>query len=344
MATLTARSPKPGTYRFIVRSVNEAVSVLKSQLGPDAHVLSVRPFRQSVIKRIFGGAKLEVVAQLAAPTPALEPAVPSLVPAVPSAAYDAKATPSRSRRPVDLRAALKGAGFSEQVLWRVESERRWSISAEKPLGDALADFVGELRQLVDLFPAKSLSNRVVFIGNSHADKSLALGQWLTWEVFKQGTKCRVCHVEFSRPNPCLELEVFCEAVGVGLTHYSPEVSSDQAGVRVYWDVPCVGSGTGDETQQLMALLKKQAIETRVLILNAAYEIESMRSGLRQGRSLGATHIVLTHIDEAKDVGKLWEILLEAEMRPLFFSHDGNLLGPVGVEPLDLLVNKTLGKS
>ena len=350
MVTSSARSlkPKPGTYRFIVRSVNEAVLVLKSQLGPDAHVLSVRPFRQSLIKRIFSGAKLEVVAQLAAPSTAtasaapLEPAVALPVPGVLSAAYET--VPPRSRRPVDLRSALKGAGFSEQVLWRVESERRWSISADKPLGDTLSDFVAELRQLVDSFPAKPLSNRVVFFGHSHADKSLALGQWLTWEVFKQGTTCRVCHVEFSRPNPCLELEVFCEAVGVGLTHYSPDFSPHQDGARVYWDVPCVGVGSGDETQQLAELLKKQAIETRVLILNAAYEIESMRSGLSLGRSLGATHIVLTHIDEAKDVGKLWEILLEAEMRPLFFSHDGNLLGPIGVDPLDLLVNKTLGKS
>jgi len=37
------------------------------------------------------------------------------------------------------------------------------------------------------------------------------------------------------------------------------------------------------------------------------------------------------------------ILLEGEMRPLFFSHDGNLLGPIGVDPLDFLAKKTLGK-
>ena len=342
MATPTPRSAKPGTYRFIVRSVNEAVLVLKAQLGEEARVISVRPFRQSFIKRIFGGAKLEVIAELAAPESANEPALAAPVPGVLSALYDSSLV-ARSARPVDLRAALKGAGFSEQVLWRVESERRWSISGDKPLGDALADFVRELRQLVMTFPPVPLSDRVVFISNSHADKALALGQWLTWEVFKQGTPCRVCHVEFSRPNPCLELEVFCDAVGVGLTHYSADISPRHDGVRVYWDVPCVGAGTGTETQQLSELLKKQAIETRVLVLNAAYELESLRSGLALGRSLGATHIVLTHIDEAKDVGKLWEILLEGEMRPLFFSHDGNLLGPIGVDPLDLLVNKTLGK-
>jgi flagellar biosynthesis protein FlhF len=91
-------------------------------------------------------------------------------------------------------------------------------------------------------------------------------------------------------------------------------------------------------------LQQQAIETRVLVLNAAYEIESLRAGLKSGRALGATHLVLTHLDEAKDVGKLWEILLEGEMRPLFFSHDGNLLGPIGVDPLDFLAKKTLGKS
>ena len=317
MASSALKSPAPGTYRFIVRSVNEALSVLKSQLGPEARVLSVRPVRQGFLKRIFGGAKLEVIAELAAPESVREPLIAPPVP---------------------------GVLISEALLWRVEIERRWSISGEKPLGDALAEFVRELRQLVGAFPAVPLSRRVVFISSSQADKSLALGQWLTREVFQQGTKCRVCHVEFSRPNSCLELEVFCDAVGVGLTHYTPDLRVSDDGARVYWDVPCFGAAAGDETPQLADLLRQQAIETRVLVLNAAYEIESLRAGLKSGRSLGATHVVLTHLDETKDVGKLWEILLEGDMRPLFFSHDGNLLGPIGVEPLDFLVKKTLGKS
>jgi flagellar biosynthesis protein FlhF len=342
MTSSAPKSPAPGTYRFIVRSVNEALSVLKAQLGPEARVLSVRPVRQNFIKRIFGGAKLEVIAELSAPESVQEPVMAPPVPGVLNSTYAAGL--ARGSRPVDLRAALRTAGFSESLLWRVETERRWSISGDKPLGDALAEFVHELRQLVGAFPVVPLSRRVVFISSSQADKSLALGQWLTWEVFQQGTKCRVHHVEFSRPNPCLELEVFCDAVGVGLTHHTPNLRVSDDGARVYWDVPCFGASAGDEMPLLADLLKQQAIETRVLVLNAAYETESLRAGLKSGRALGATHVVLTHLDEAKDVGKIWEILLEAEMRPLFFSHDGNLLGPIGADPLDFLVQKTLGKS
>ena len=342
MTSSAPKSPAPGTYRFIVRSVNEALSVLKAQLGPEARVLSVRPVRQNFIKRIFGGAKLEVIAELAAPESVLEPVMAPPVPGVLNSTYAAGL--ARGSRPVDLRAALRTAGFSESLLWRVETERRWSISGDKPLGNALADFVHELRQLVGAFPVVPLSRRVVFISSSQADKSLALGQWLTWEVFQQGTKCRVHHVEFSRPNPCLELEVFCDAVGVGLTHHTPNLRVSDEGARVYWDVPCFGAAAGDEMPLLADLLEQQAIETRVLVLNAAYETESLRVGLKSGRALGATHVVLTHLDEAKDVGKIWEILLEGEMRPLFFSHDGNLLGPIGADPLDFLVQKTLGKN
>lgn len=342
MTSFAPKSPAPGTYRFIVRSVNEALSVLKAQLGPEARVLSVRPVRQNFIKRIFGGAKLEVIAELAAPESVLEPVMAPPVPGVLNSTYAAGL--ARGSRPVDLRAALRTAGFSESLLWRVETERRWSISGDKPLGDALADFVHELRQLVGAFPVVPLSRRVVFISSSQADKSLALGQWLTWEVFQQGTKCRVRHVEFSRPNPCLELEVFCDAVGVGLTHHTPNLRVSDEGARVYWDVPCFGAAAGDEMPLLADLLEQQAIETRVLVLNAAYETESLRAGLKSGRALRATHVVLTHLDEAKDVGKIWEILLEGEMCPLFFSHDGNLLGPIGGDPLDSLVQKTLGKN
>ena len=342
MATSPPAPPKPGTYRFVVRSVEEAVAVLKSSLGTEARVVSVRPFRQSLLRRLLGGAKLEVIAELPVPEAAAEPALPPPVPGVLSTSPARLA--ARSGRPVDLRAALKGAGFSERVLWRVESERRWSVAIDRPLGDALAGFVRELRQLVAAFPAVPLSDRVVFLSRSPGDKSLALGQWLTWEVFRQGTPCRVCHVEFSRPNPCLELEVFCEAMGVSLTHYAPALPPVRDGRRMYWDVPCVGPGAGPDVPQLADLLDRQAIATRVLVMNAAYEIESLRAGLGVGRTLGATHIVLTQMDEATDVGKLWEILLEAELPPLFFSQDGNLLGPIGPDPLELLAKKTLGKS
>jgi flagellar biosynthesis protein FlhF len=342
MTSSAPKSPAPGTYRFIVRSVNEALSVLKAQLGPEARVLSVRPVRQNFLKRIFGGAKLEVIAELAAPESVLEPVMAPPVPGVLNSTYAVGL--AHGGRPVDLRTALRAAGFSESLLWRVETERRWSISGDKPLGDAQAEFVHELRQLVGAFPVVPLSRRVVFISSSQADKSLALGQWLTWEVFQQGTKCRVHHVEFSRPNPCLELEVFCDAVGVGLTHHTPNLRVSDEGARVYWDVPCFGAAAGDEMPLLADLLEQQAIETRVLVLNAAYETESLRAGLKSGRALGATHVVLTHLDEAKDVGKIWETLLEAEMRPLFFSHNGNLLGPIGADPLDFLARKTLGKS
>jgi flagellar biosynthesis GTPase FlhF len=119
MASSAPKSPAPGTYRFIVRSVNEALAVLKSQLGPEARVLSVRPVRQGFLKRIFGGAKLEVIAELAAPEPVMEPGIPPPVPGVLSSTYAAGL--ARGSRPVDLRSALKAAGFSETLLWRVET-------------------------------------------------------------------------------------------------------------------------------------------------------------------------------------------------------------------------------
>ena len=119
MASSALKSPAPGTYRFIVRSVNEALAVLKSQLGPEARVLSVRPVRQGFLKRIFGGAKLEVIAELAAPEPVMEPGIPPPVPGVLSSTYAAGL--ARGSRPVDLRSALKAAGFSETLLWRVET-------------------------------------------------------------------------------------------------------------------------------------------------------------------------------------------------------------------------------
>ncbi len=76
-------SLQPGaTYRFIVRSADEAVQTLRERLGENARVLSVRQVRSGGFGGLFGRQKIEVVAQVAVPEPNLAPYPPGAAPAV----------------------------------------------------------------------------------------------------------------------------------------------------------------------------------------------------------------------------------------------------------------------
>jgi len=54
----------PGTYKFTVKSTEEAVTIIRDRLGPTARVISVRAVESTGLKRLFGSPRLEVVAQV----------------------------------------------------------------------------------------------------------------------------------------------------------------------------------------------------------------------------------------------------------------------------------------
>src|SRR5580765_8131636 len=82
-----APTPAPGTYKFTVKSVDQAVALIREKLGATARVLSVRSVEAGGLKRFFSAPRLEVVAQVDAPAPVLamassEPASPADEPIV----------------------------------------------------------------------------------------------------------------------------------------------------------------------------------------------------------------------------------------------------------------------
>ncbi|MGH7995124.1 MAG: hypothetical protein ACREFX_02110, partial [Opitutaceae bacterium] len=65
----------PGAcYRFIVSSAEEAATLIRERLGPEARVLSVRSVEPAGFKRLWTAPRLEVVAQVGVPEAGGNPA------------------------------------------------------------------------------------------------------------------------------------------------------------------------------------------------------------------------------------------------------------------------------
>lgn len=359
----------PGAYKFTVNSADQAVALIREQLGPTARVLSVRAIEQPGLRRFFSAPKLEVVAQVDAPAPAPEvaPLVSRLraisaenaTPNLPSheavdnegdveshpglraeGRPESKAEKFRSP-PMGLSGLLRRSGITETALNRLQAGPNWDELNTLPLHRALAETSRLLREQVDTRPQRPPLSRAAFLGAAGVGRTTALCKWIAQEVFRRGRLGHVVSVEFDRPNPLGPLPVFSEALGVPLAHFPCETRAAVPGGFVYFDLPGISPRRPRDNAPIRDFLDREEIDERILVLNAAYDRASLRDGYAAGRDLGATHVVFTHLDEVPQWGKLWDYLFDAEVEPLFLATGPSLTGDCEEDVPGAIVRRTL---
>src|SRR5262245_21638565 len=129
-----ASTPAPGMYKFTVKSVDEAVTLIREKLGANARVVSVRSVEAGGLNKLFRAPRLEVIAQLEAPVPlerapalavvSAEPAVPVAPPAIEPAGSSRSGRGTLPAEP-GLADLLRRSGLTETALGRLQSGAKW---------------------------------------------------------------------------------------------------------------------------------------------------------------------------------------------------------------------------
>ena len=338
-------SPTAGTcYRFVVESADQAATLIRERLGEHARVLSVRSIPRSGWRRLVSSPKLEVIAQIEAPTDA--PVAASVEISAPVsgrviAPMGRRMQPENFRSLPDL---LSRSGFSESVVNRLQANPGWSDLSSAPLHRSLVEVGRQLCAQVEARPARAPLSRAAFLGAPGVGRSTALCKWLAVEVFRRARMGHVVTAEFERPNAPGPLPVFCEALGVPVAHYPTSTQPSIPGGFVYFDLPGLSLRNPQENVSIAAFLQQEEISERVLVVNAAYEHGALRRAFAVGRELAATHVIFTHLDETQQWGRLWDYLLESELEPLFLSTGPSLTGDYEAEPAQALARRTLPNS
>ncbi len=346
----TADQPlAPGTYRFSVHTPAEAVELIRERLGPNARVLSVRAVPMKGLRRFFGRPRLEIIAQAGASPPA-DP-VPAGRSSTFGATSSAPAEPDRAAAlppgtPVaparlDLSALLRRSGLTETTLDRLRCEAGWPELNRLPLHRALAETSRLLRAQCEPRSDRSTLTRVAILGGPGAGRTTVLCKLLAQEVYRRGRIGHVVAVEFDQSNPLGPLPVFSEALGVPLAHFPCATQPVVPGGFVLFDLPAMSAAAGPANAALRAFLEREAIEQRVLVLNAAYDSQSLRAAHAAGRTLGATHLVFTHLDEVPHWGKLWDYLFDEALEPLFLATGPSLTGECEEDVTGAMARRTL---
>jgi flagellar biosynthesis protein FlhF len=334
----------PGTYKFTVRSTDEAVSLIREKLGPAARVLSVRSAAAPGLRKLFAAPRLEVIAQVDADEPAApaiaetsdEPALPE-APAEPAAR--ARLTPFPSS--LGLTGLLRRTGISDTAFDRLQAGPAWAELNALPLHRALAETARLLRSHAEARPGRAPLSRAAFLGAAGVGRTTALCKWIARETFRRARAGHVVSVEFDRPNALGPLPVFSEALGVPLAHFPCGTEPAVPGGFVYFDLPGMSVRRPADNASMRFFLEREQITERVLVLNAAYDRASLRDAYAAGRDLGATHLVFTHLDEVPQWGKLWDYLFDEEIEPLFLATGPSLTGDCEEDVPGAIMRRTL---
>ena len=378
MAQQTVSITPGQKYKFIVKSAEEAAAVIREKLGETAQVISVRQVEGEGLARFLKSPKLEIIAQIpneesqSLPSPASEATDQLQTQAEADEDYLAQES-SQRRKPPRARKARspqepkrEDADFVPESLVRamfknLPTGRLWTILSkagipseflaqfgerpesrqlnEQPLQTAISHFAMLMR---DRAPSRSLalSNRVAFFGSPGTGSTTALCKQLASDIFLRGRQACVMKLEAEEPNSSEGLSMFCEALGVQLLRTRGELKKLDENTNLYFDIPGMVL-TGKNVRHLQKTFDELGIESRVLVVNAAYERQLIQEAYTRAGSLGATHVVFTHVDEIPRCGKLWEFVLDDGLVPLFASTGQNIAADFDRHIIDLLVRRTL---
>ena len=236
---------------------------------------------------------------------------------------------------------LQRTGLSELLLARLQSSPVWSRIECLPLPQALPEIVALLRQEYAAIARPPLTNRLAFIGVAGAGSTSALCKHLARCVFGLGLPAAVYRLETDRPNPIDGLAAICELWGVPLLRSEEEMPAVREGTRLYVDVPGLADGPDrGEEAKIAALLQKLAVDSRIFVLNAAYETALLKGLCRRAEILGCRHLGFTHLDELVHWGKMWEFLLHRDLSTEFYSLGPGLPGDFTEDVLEGTLGKT----
>ena len=368
METTTERKKEQGRrkrYRLVVRSAEEAVRVIRDKLGDDAKVLSVRQVGGEGLRRFISSPKLEVIAEIQPPDSNAEDNLTQ----DPSSLLDHN--PSSDENPIDLKntspvykaeldvdtktplsenfgvdlqnetlSLLSKTGFDQSLLNDIKSWANWEKFKDSPLADALKEITVGLSDRFVSTAQIPTTNRIALIGSPGVGKTTTLCKFLAHEVFMNKTSPLVLKVESGVPNPDDALRIFCEVVGVTLFREKTSVSESSKEKPLYLDFPGLSLTNLEDWSQTKQTLDEMRIETRVLVVNGAYDRDILFKNVQTAKHLGATHLAITHFDEIANSTKLWPLLLRSDLSPLCICNGQNVTGDFTTNVLNQMISRT----
>jgi flagellar biosynthesis protein FlhF len=319
---------------FVAASAEEAVAQIRARLGPDAVVLQVRPVRAPGLARLWQRPMIEVLACRPESPPPPPPAPPPPpVPSLSDALAGFRQELDEIRQQVEINESgwrvgplLQRTGllplYAKQILDTLKTQQ-----GENPPATLAEEIALARRQLAGSWreprPCEPHSMHIL-IGPAGAGKTIALCKWLTQTALVEGRMARVWRLDGATANTAEALEVYCEILGVpserSWSNEGRAISEDIG----FIDLPGVDWRCPSAIQELSAQLSQYGGARLHLALNGAYDISVLLAQARAFSSLPIDDLIITHLDEEPNWGKIWNLTLGAGHAIRYLSSGQNI--------------------
>jgi flagellar biosynthesis protein FlhF len=175
-----------------------------------------------------------------------------------------------------------------------------------------------------------------FIGPPGSGKTTVLCKWLAKSVLTERRATRVWRLDSRAANFAGLLDFYAEILRVRVEREWKGAAGLAGCEGAFVDLPGVNLQDTTAVEQLQAQLVGLAGAQVHLVLNAAYEVPVLLAQARAFDDWPVTDLILTHLDEEKRLGKLWNFLLGTKFTVRFLSGGQNVPGDFSVATPDLL--------
>jgi flagellar biosynthesis protein FlhF len=360
LPTDTGRDPGEKHYRILVKSPEEALKVIRKKFGDKAKVLSVKQVEGEGLAKFLSSPKLEIILTVANGDPTIQETLKtasregvsveehqqpdSQVAA--SSSETAEKNKAISRPHLDVTIGngfgdsisslspavgdssvyglLKRAGFDEGLLAALQDSPEMEGLDALPTSHALAEVSHWLKKRFDGIKPRPTSSRTAFLGTPGTGKTTALCKILAHSAFFENHTTHVFKLDQAIPNPDDALRIFCESLGIHLYRDRAVLPTFPSGELLYVDTPGIPLNDNKGWSDLGRELDELGVATRVLVLNATYDAQILKSTLDAAVSCRPTHLIFTHLDELQNSAKLWPFVFSKEVSTLMFCHGQNI--------------------
>ena len=350
--SLPSDAPAGKKFRLVVSSAEEAVRVIREKLGDDAKVLSVKQFGGEGLKRFISSPKLEVIAEIPSQDhkelvfeeenevektdEVSEKDEPSTQSSSESILNDGFSSSEKE----DNTILLSRAGFDFNLLGEIKTWNNWNEIKDKPFADILKEITVGLSDRFRLIEEKQTTSGIALLGSPGVGKTTTLCKLLANEVFIEKTTPSVLKAENGMPNPDDSLRIFCEVIGVTLFREAENLPARSKNHPLFLDFPGLQMSDLDSLSDTCDILDDLDIQTRVLVINGAYDKEIIKNEIKMARHLQVTHLVVTHFDQITNSTKLWPIFLNSNLSPLCICSGQNVTGDYSINVLNQMISRT----